>query len=268
MRYAYPLATPEITKPLLALHAPPEQACAQLAELGYTGIEPFVRDPASFDGESFARAIEASGMTVAAVGTGPVAAHDQLVFSQEATHEAAIARTRAIIAFAARFGAQVNIGKLRGPVTSPDDAVRRDEAFRQVCAYAAEQGVIITLEPQGQAVIDNLNTTAESLAWVRAMELPNLKLMLDSYHLHHEDPVPLASLVAAREVLWHIHFADTRRAVPGTGAIDFRAQLHVLHALGYDRFITVEIAQQPDSLTVAERAIRYLRTRESNLPSS
>jgi sugar phosphate isomerase/epimerase len=268
MNYAYPLATPEIDRPLLALAGEPARACAQLQALGYQGVELFVRDPAAFDQAALLRAIADAGLEVAAIGTGPDAVHDGLTFADERTHAAAVDRTRHIIDFAAAAGAQINVGKLRGdlgPVAPTAAAARRDDAFRTVCAHAESLGVEVTLEPQNRAVVDNLNSTAESLAWVRSLALPNLRLMLDTFHQHQEDPCPIAATVAARDLLRHVHFADVGRRPPGSGGIDFPTCLAVLRALAYTGFITVEIAQQPDSLTAARRSRQWLRAVEEAL---
>lgn len=268
MNYAYPLATPEIDRPLLALAGEPARACAQLRAIGYNGVELFVRDPTAFDSSALLRAVDDEGLEVAAIGTGPVAVHDGLTFADARTHAAAVDRTRHIVDFAAAAGAQVNIGKLRGDLGAAapaEAAARRDDAFRAVCAHAAALGVEITLEPQNRSVVDNLNRTAESLAWLRALAVPNLRLMLDTFHQHQEDPCPIASLVAAREVLRHVHFADVGRRPPGSGGIDFATYLAVLRSLGYDGYATVEIAQAPDSLTAARRSLEWLRTIEAAL---
>lgn len=262
MKLAYPLTTPEVRGQLLAWSGDPATITAMLRQMGYAAVELFIRDPAAFDHDSFTGALDRVGMAVAAVGTGPVAVHDKLTFTDPdpAVRAAAVARVQAIVDFAARFGAQVNVGKLRGVIGGRSKAAGwRDDAFRALCTHAASRGVQITLEPQCSAIIDNLTTTTEAVAWLRAMNLPSLKLMLDTYHMHAEDACPAASLVLAREFLVHMHVADTRRMAPGRGAIGFPDLLRVLHATGYDRYLTVEINQEPDSASAAQDAAVFLQ---------
>ncbi len=270
MKLAFPLSTPEIDRPLLALAGDPARTCASLRELGYDGVELFVRDPAAFDRTTVIGAARDAGLAIAAIGTGPVAVIDGLTFASAATQRAAIARTCAIVDFAAEAGAQVNVGKLRGDLgTSGRDAgaARRDEAFREVCAHARSVGVEVTLEPQNRSVVDNLTDTRTSLDWLRRMAEPNLRLMLDTFHMHLEDPCPAASLVAAGPLLRHVHFADVGRRPPGSGGIDFTTHLAILRALDFEGFVTVEIAQQPDGLTAARRALDWLRAVDAALLS-
>jgi sugar phosphate isomerase/epimerase len=47
--------------------------------------------------------------------------------------------------------------------------------------------------------------------------------------------------------------------VPWPGHINFREVLEALRSIGYDRFITMEMEQQPDSPTAARRAMQTMR---------
>lgn len=263
MKLAYPITTPEIRGRLLAWSGSATSVGANLRSLGYDAVELFVRDPEAFDQDAFARDLDQAGVGVVAVGTGPVAVHDGLTFTEsEASRRAtAIRRTCAIIDFATRWGAQVNVGKLRGMTGGDASAeARRDEAFHVVCEHAKSRGVAITLEPQCRAVIDNLNDSLQALQWLRSMRRSNLKLMLDSFHMRAEDTLPPSGVfAAAKDALIHIHLSDTKRLPPGRGEIDFPGFLAALRDIGYDGGLTVEIEQQPDSCGAAAEAVRFLR---------
>jgi sugar phosphate isomerase/epimerase len=263
MKLAYPVATPEVRGSILGWTGPVEKVGEELAAAGYAGIEPFVCNPEQFDGAAWLRAVARCGLAVAAIGTGPVVADDGLTFtaSDETGRRAAIERAKAIVRFAAPCGAQVNIGKLRGNLPAGAEARARDwqrAAFAEVCAYADTLGVVVTLEPQNRTVVNNLNTTVGGLAWLRELALPNLRLMLDVFHMDHEGETIAAGLGATREVLWHVHFADTGRRVPGEGTIDFPAVVAALRTIGYARFVTVEIKQEPDCASAARCAAANL----------
>jgi sugar phosphate isomerase/epimerase len=264
MKLAYPIATPEVRGKILGIAGPVERVCDELCAAGYKGVEPFLCNPAAFDVEAWARVVEGAGLVVAAVGTGPMVFDDKLSFTaaEPAARATAVERAKTAVRFAARFGAQVNIGKLRGDLPAGNEARAREwirAAFTEVCACAAEHKVSVTLEPQNRSVVNNLNTTAEALAWLRELRLPNLRLMLDVFHMDVEHEDVGAGIEAAREVLWHVHYADTERRVPGDGRLDFAAFTAKLRAVGYDRFITAEIKQEPDSATAARRTAEYLR---------
>lgn len=259
MILSYPIATPEIDQPLLAHAGETEKVLAELFEIGYRGIEPFVLDPNRFDTQAFQKAVENSGLKVVTIGTGPVPLIDKLTFSDTnaGQRHLAIERTKSIIDLASTFDCQINVGKLRGLTAHhPDAASLRDEAFREVCQYAEKKGVIVTLEPQSKSVIDNLNSTEESLAWLESMDISNLLIMLDTYHMANEDPGPSQSVRKAASRLAHLHFSDSFRKPPGYGSIDFGPTIFALEEIGYAGAITIEIAQEPDSQPAASLAFK------------
>jgi sugar phosphate isomerase/epimerase len=266
MKLAYPIATPEVRAAILGVKGPPGEMLPALRDAGYDAIEPFVADPGKFDGEAWARVVERSGLAVVAVGTGPLVFDDQLSFTAEdsARRQAAVERAKSVVRFAARLGAQVNIGKLRGEISASAPAFSRAwmrAAITEVCAEAARLGVDVTMEPQGRPTINNLNGTAEALKFITELGLPNFKIMLDTYHMdvEREDISAGVRLAAGQGTLWHVHFADTGRRAPGDGHIDFRSTFNALRSVGYDRAVTVEIKQEPDALSAARRAATYLR---------
>ena len=261
-KFAYTVNTPDTRAKALAWSGEPEAIFTKLRGMGYDGVELFVRDPRELDPEFFRRALASSGLVAAVVGTGQILAEDGLHLTHEddAMRREALVRLKATVDFAAELQSQVNTGKIRGETGgSTQKKAWMEDAFRELEAYARAKNVVVTIEPQHRFGCDNLNSTEQSLAWLRSMNLPNLKLMLDVFHMQIEDVCPPASFVEAADMCVHVHFADTNREAPGVGSIDFVLALRMLKALKYDRFITMEIKQAPDSETAARRAIDYVR---------
>lgn len=263
MKLAYTICSSETSGKFLAYRDDLEKMFFSLREIGYQGIEPFVRDPRAMDQEYFCRVLERSGLEVAAIGTGPLAAEDKLTFtsSEESVRSEAIERTKAVIDFAARFGAQVNIGKLRGDLYKGNPLRAREwmkEAFITVCEYASTQNIMITLEPQCRFSVDNLKSTQEGIAWLKELQLPNLFIMLDLFHMNIEDKSISASLIEAKPYTKHVHFADNNRGVPGMGSINFPEILRILKSLEYEHYISMEIEQFPDCYSAAKASFDYV----------
>lgn len=261
MKLAYTVCTPDTKGKYLAYWGELKEMLASLKEIGYQGVEAFVRDPREMDQDEFCRLLKSNGLELAAVGTGPIAAEDKITFTSqdESARNEAIERTKAVIDFAAKFGAQVNLGKLRGDVKQGDQAREwRDQAFKIVCQYAALKDSVITLEPQCRFAVDNLNSTQEALAWVKQQQLSNLFIMMDVFHMNIEDKSQAASFIEAKDYNLHVHFADNNRGVPGTGNIDFVDAIRVLKALGYNRYISMEIDQLPDCYSAAKASFDYV----------
>ncbi len=264
MKLAYTVSTPDTNGKYLAYRGETKVVFSVLKDIGYHGVEAFVRDPREMDQEKFCEALDKYGLALAAVGTGPAAAEDKLTFTSPdpSVRSEAIARAKAAVDFASLLGAQVNIGKLRGEIYKGDpvQAIRlRDEAFKEVCEYAAAKNTYITLEPQCRFAVDNLNSTQEAIAWIRKMNLTHLFLMLDVFHMNIEDRSQAESFILAQDLNIHMHFADNNRGIPGTGNIDFVDAIRVLRALGYKRYISMEIEQDPDCCTAARAAFEYVQ---------
>ncbi len=262
IKFAYTVNTPDTRAKALAWSGDMEIIFAKLRGMGYDGVELFVRNPVELDPETFKPMLANNELSVAAVGTGQVLAEDKLHFTHEdaAVRKEAVTRVQSVIDFAAALNSQVNIGKIRGDIgADPRKKDWMESAFRELEGHARKRNVMITLEPQNRFGCDNLNTTQQALAWLNTMNLPNLKLMLDVFHMQIEDASIPASFIEARDMAVHVHFADTNRRAPGTGGIDFQQTLRILKALGYDRFVTMEIAQTPDSETAARHAIQYIK---------
>lgn len=261
MKLAYTVCTPDTKGKYLAYRGELKEMFASLKGIGYQGVEAFVRDPREMDQDEFCRLLNSYGLELAAVGTGPIVAEDKITLTSqdESVRNEAIERTKAAIDFAAKLGAQVNLGKLRGNISQGDQAREwRDQAFKIVCRYAELKNTIITMEPQCRFSIDNLNSTQQALTWVRQQQLSNLFILMDVFHMNIEDKSQAASFIEAKDYNLHIHFADNNRGVPGTGNIDFVDAIRVLKALGYNRYISMEIDQLPDCYSAAKASFEYV----------
>lgn len=263
VRWSYPYGTPDTAAPILGTQGDPYRVFDFLAGAGYAGVELFVRDPAASQPARIEAALRHSGLTVAAVGTGPAAAEDGLALASPdgPVRDATVERLAACVDLAHRFGAGINIGKIRGTLGTRADGAWQQmrDGLRKVADRAQDAGLVITIEPQNSRVLDNILTTADGVRFVADFDHPSVRLMIDSYHADLGDRWPSLAYVYARHVLRHVHFADTRRQPPGRGKIDLRLHLATLMALGYDGFITLEIDQLGDPLSTAREAAGYVR---------
>ena len=126
---------------------------AKIASWGYDGVELAIRDPELVDADELLRVVSAHSLEVPAIGTGQAWGEEGLSYTDPdpAVRAAAIGRTKAHIPFAARTGAVIIIGLLRGivkPGVGQGQAMDwLVEALRDCCAAARPHGVRIALEP-------------------------------------------------------------------------------------------------------------------------
>jgi sugar phosphate isomerase/epimerase len=243
-----------------------ERNLARIVALGYDGVELAIRDPALMDVPALLMLLDRYGLTVPAIGTGQAWGEEHLSFTDPdpAVRQAAVERACAHIPFAAQVGAQIVIGLLRGVVQpGVDHAQAMDwlvDALRRCAAPAAREGVQLCLEPLNRYETDLVHHVADGLALIDQVEVDNLGLLLDTFHMNIEEPDPAGAIRAAGKRLFHFHVADSNRWYPGAGHVDFGHLLKVLGTIGYTGYISGEFLPRPDADTAAERAIAYLRS--------
>ena len=242
-----------------------EANVAKIAAWGYDGVELAVRDPKLVDGDALLRTVSAHGLLVPAIGTGQAWGEEGLSYTDPdpAVRQAAVERTISHIPFAARTGAVIIIGLLRGivkPGVSHAQAMDwLTSALRDCCAEANAHGVRLALEPINRYETTLVNNAAQGLALLDRVGADNLGLLLDTFHMNIEEPDIEASIRTVGGRIFHFHVADSNRWHPGAGHLDFRSILEALYATGYDGFVSGEFMPLPDADTAAQRAITYLR---------
>jgi D-psicose/D-tagatose/L-ribulose 3-epimerase len=146
------------------------------------------------------------------------------------------------------------------------DGFSKDAAFnqlvdfgRRVAVEARAHNITIAIEPLRHEETNIVNSAAEGLELVKAVNDPNFQLMIDFYHLasEHEDP---AIVLAAREHLRHLHMANPQgRVYPlAWDEYDYAPFFANLRRIGYDKRISIE-ASAKDFAVEAPRAIALLR---------
>lgn len=120
----------------------------------------------------------------------------------------------------------------------------RDQALEQVCDFlrmcdelGRPRGVRVALEPYNRDDANLLNTVAEALSLVQAVNVPNCQLMADFFHMQLNGE-PTDELLAAAPHLIHAHIAEPGRGRPQTTPAQHAHFLHTLRRAGYDGRVT------------------------------
>jgi sugar phosphate isomerase/epimerase len=144
----------------------------------------------------------------------------------------------------------------------------KEEAFnqlvdflRRIAPVARAAKITIAMEPLRRQESNIINTAGEGLALVKAVDDPNIQLMVDFYHLatEHEDP---EIVVTARDHIRHLHMANPQgRVFPlKWEEYDYAPFFAKLRQTGYDKRISIEagsknIAEEgPQSIALMRRA--------------
>ena len=242
-----------------------EANVAKVAGWGYDGVELAIRDPRLVDAGDLARIVGGHGLAVPAIGTGQAWGQEGLSFTSdvEATRRAAIERVKSHVPLAARLGAVVIVGLVRG-ITPKGQTHGRSleylvEAIRECAAAAAGTGVRFALEPLNRYETDLVHTVAEGLELVERIGSDRFGLLLDTFHMNIEESVVEDSIRTCGDRIFHFHVADSNRWHPGAGHLDFASILEALAATGYAGFVSGEFMPLPDADRAAQRGVAHLR---------
>lgn len=242
-----------------------EQSIAQVAQLGYDGVELAVRDPALVDVPALIATLARLGLSAPVIGTGQAWLEERLSFTSvdPLVRKRAIERVIAQIQFAQRLNSMVMLGLIRGQI--PAGMTREQamqlvvEAVQQCAAFARGLGVRIVIEPINRFQADLIHSTQDGLNFLNQVGYDNVGLVLDTFHMNIEDKSIEASIRMARGKIFHFHVSDSNRGYPGAGHIDFAGVIRALREIGYAGFVSGEFTSLPDAETAARRAIEHLR---------
>jgi sugar phosphate isomerase/epimerase len=246
-----------------------EANVAKIAAWGYNGVELAIRDPRLVDADALLAMVNQHGLEVPAIGTGQAWGEEGLSFTDPdpGVRAAAIQRVCDHVPFAARTGAVIIIGLLRGivkPGVEHEQAYAwLVEALQRCSAVAVPHGVRLVLEPINRYETTLINNVDQGLALIEAVGADNFGLLLDTFHMNIEEPKIEDSIRAAGDRIFHFHVADSNRWYPGAGHLDFKSILDALFATGYQGFVSGEFMPLPDADTSAQRSIAYLRQLDS-----
>ena len=147
------------------------------------------------------------------------------------------------------------------------DGFSKEQAFQQLVEFgrriapeARAHGITVAVEPLRPQETNIINSAAEGLDLVNAINDPNFQLMVDFYHLASvkEDP---AIILRARDHIRHLHMANPEgRIFPRTPTeYDYQPFFAALRTIGYSGRISVE-ASTKDLPGDAPPAIALLRS--------
>jgi sugar phosphate isomerase/epimerase len=146
------------------------------------------------------------------------------------------------------------------------DGFDREQARQQILAFlrmigpiAQQHGVTVVIEPLNQGECNIINSVGEGMTYVREVNHPNVKQLLDTYHFWLESE-PLQNLRDAGRAIRHVHLADKiGRTGPGmSGQSDYRAVFRILKDLNYQGNISVE-ASKFDIATDGKSVLKYVK---------
>lgn len=130
----------------------------------------------------------------------------------------------------------------------------------EICAPLAQKhGVTIVVEPLNRAECNLVNTIVEGSVAVARVNNPNIRLLVDIFHMLRNDESP-DDIVKVGPWIAHAHIAENAdRTAPGVAGDDFRPFLAALKRAGYTGSLSLECKFGPDVRGEAAAALACLR---------
>lgn len=241
-----------------------EESIKKAAQLGYDGVELALKHAGEVDRSLLSKWLSQSAIEVSCISTGQVFADLGLMFTDSDRQKRTQLRDifTDLIDLAADFGQMVNIGRVRGRIGSLGKK-QAEELFtdmaRELCSYAAAKNVTLVLEPVNRYEIDFINNVEQGVELMKKVDMPNMKLMPDVFHMNIEDKTISNELAKNIDYIAYIHLADSNRMAPGWGHTDFDDIFTKLKQVKYNGWVSVEILPRPEPDTAARQAAEYLR---------
>ncbi len=114
--------------------------------------------------------------------------------------------------------------------------------MKEVAAYAKENGnVMICVECVNRFETHFLNIGEDAVRFCKAVELDNVKVHLDCFHMIREEKSFSGAVkTCGKEYLGYIHVNENDRGIPGTGLVPFKEFFQAVADIGYDGPLTIE----------------------------
>jgi sugar phosphate isomerase/epimerase len=265
MKTSISVANYEVPMPQIVFQGELESIFATIAEMGYQGVELFLKTAEGFDPRPLQELLNRYHLEIAMLVafTDLVRSGLSLSHPDASIRRAFLDRAPVHLRLASLLKAKVPIGFTRGRIQEgfrPED--HKGWLMESLVEYhrmARELGVTLVLEPINRYEINFINRVEEALEIVNLLRLPNLKLLLDAFHMNiEEESIPVA-IWKAREHLAHFHFVDSNRRAPGLGHSPMKEMYLTLKEIGYQGFLGIEAEPKPDPMQAARCGIEFLR---------
>ena len=264
MKTSVSVSHADVPLPMIMFREDLASAFKKISDIGYQGVELFLPSAEGVDAAHLKELLDRNNLQVGMLAAMADLVKDGITMGDPdaAVRTAFLQRAPSHLELAAELGALIPIGFTRGyvrPGTTPKDVDGWFlESLESYGKMARDLGVTLILEPINRHEINYINRVEEALKIVDALNLPNLKLLLDAYHLNIEEvSIPL-SIFAAGKYVAHFHFVDSNRWPPGYGHTNMKEIYFCLKKIGYTGFYAVEALPKPDPVTGARAGLEYL----------
>ena len=118
---------------------------------------------------------------------------------------------------------------------------------------AADHGVILAIEPLNRFETDLVNTAEQVKRLVRDVDLPSVRIHLDTFHMNIEEQSLYDAIVLAGSDLVYVDASESDRGTPGRGQVHWDDVARALRDIDYRGDCVIE-SFTPDCVAIADAA--------------
>ena len=113
-------------------------------------------------------------------------------------------------------------------------------SMRKAIKSAEDNNVIFNMEVVNRFEQFLMNTCDEAIAYVEAVDSPNAKILLDTFHMNIEEDFIGEAIQKAGDKLGHLHIGENNRMPPGYGHIPWTEVGAALRKINYQGYVVME----------------------------
>jgi D-psicose/D-tagatose/L-ribulose 3-epimerase len=114
------------------------------------------------------------------------------------------------------------------------------DAMREAIKKAEDNRLYYNIEVVNRFEQFLINTADEAVEYVETVGSPNLKILLDTYHMNIEEDTFAGAIRTAGKHLGHFHIGENNRKTPGHGHIPWKEIGKALKEIRYSEWVVME----------------------------
>lgn len=223
------------------------QLAPKVAEMGFDMIEVGIESTEDLDYGRAAVIARDHGLDVSVCAAmGP---DRDLIHPDEGIRRNGMNYVRHCVEAASTLGAANVIGPLYSAVgrtwQSTEEERRRDtdllvEGLRQLSVHAADNGVVLCVEPLNRFETSFINLAQQAIEVVDRVGSPACGILLDTFHMNIEERSIGDAIRATGPRLKHLHGCENDRGAPGSGHVPWNEVRDAIRDIGYDGPVVIE----------------------------
>jgi len=223
----------------------PKKSIERCAKFGYDAIE-LVGEPDYYDIKEINQLCKDNGIVVSSICSVYNADRD-LAHPDPKKREQALDYVKRVADFAAAVDCHMIIAgptavcKTASLTNFKDEYKWGVEGIIKGAEYAKPLGVNLCLECWNRYETYMLNRLDQAVEMLEKVNMDNVGVMGDLFHMNIDEGDIAQAIRNTGASLTHMHFADSNRAAPSMGHLDFKPIMKALKDIDYKGYITFEL---------------------------